>query len=247
MATRPRTNSSTGTGLASSSAKARNRSMVFRDRAIPAAYCAISANMTGCPASATMVATRGSWADSISSKRECTVCARSRTGRSAHTPSSNDWRASAMARPTSSRRVAPSWVTVDSSAGFTIGKGSSPSTHCPATNDRRSVRIWPAVTAPGALLRSRASFYLSRVLCSSQAISTWFPPPVKRPISIAWPVDSDARQLALNGAASWSKAAGVAFSSSGTGDYSELTIPINRSCQLAGTRPAGPGTGWSRG
>ena len=145
--------------------------MVFRDKSIPAAYCAISANRTGCPASATMVATRGSWTDSIWSRRACKNFARSRLGRSAQTPASNVRRAPAMARPTSSRRVAPSSVTVDSSAGFTIGKGSSPSTHLPATNDRRSPRIGPAVTAPCTHLGGRAWFYLSRVLSSSQAIS----------------------------------------------------------------------------
>ena len=47
--------------------------MVLRASAMPAAYCAISAKRTGCPASATMVATSGSCSDSRWSSRACRV------------------------------------------------------------------------------------------------------------------------------------------------------------------------------
>ena len=74
-------------------------------------------------------------------EQRCMIRARSEPGRAAHTPSSKVRRASTIARCTSLRGVETISATRDSSAGFSTGNRSGPSTHVPATKAPRYPRI----------------------------------------------------------------------------------------------------------
>ena len=107
----------------------------------PALSWVISANRVGWPASATRVGTSVSAQPSMKSTNSCSTRARSAAASSAHVPWSKLRRASAMARSTSACGVTvTSWTWV-SSAGFSTATTSSPVTHVPPTNVRRSARI----------------------------------------------------------------------------------------------------------
>ena len=132
-ATRPWTSSSTGTGFASSCVIDRNRSMVPRARVTPMFSWANSANIFGWPASAIIVSTSAEPFASMWSTNVWRIRARSVAAIDAHCPSSNARRASAIARPNSATGVTETSVKCDSSAGFSTGSDSSPSTQRPAT------------------------------------------------------------------------------------------------------------------